>query len=80
MATVFLPARGVFAVVYICVALCGCASQVGVVVLESVSFLNARWNPSFFTKLVSAESLHFFAFFFLLGGIGTCVTRARKKK
>ena len=50
----------------------GCASQIGVVVLESVSFLNAR-NPSIVTKLVSGESLHFFAF--LLGGTGTCVTR-----
>ena len=52
------------------------------VVLEGVSFLNARWNPSIVTKLVSGESLHFFAF--LLGGTGTCVTRytshARKTK
>ena len=46
------------------------------VVLEGVSFLNARWNPSIVTKLVSDESLHFFAF--LRGGIGTCVTHSSR--
>ena len=51
----------IFVVVFYSIV--GCASQVGVVVLESVSFFNARWNTSNVTKLVSGESLHFFAFF-----------------